>query len=196
MIENISTIFVLICYAIFFGVTMKVADLLDEHGLKWFKGSTIFFGFLWGVFGALIILSNNTIANIYLALILAFVLRYRIDYLNHGIAATIMFLTFFAKQTINWDTFLLFFMIFAFFGLFTDFFENKKQPKDILFKFFRKFVDLRAQYYLFPFLYSLFTGIWLVFFMVGVNMLFYELTIRYGEHIIKRLGGIITPKIS
>src|SRR3989344_2679618 len=180
MIENISTIFVLICYAIFFGVTMKVADLLDEHGLKWFKGSTIFFGFLWGVFGALIILSNNTIANIYLALILAFVLRYRIDYLNHGIAATIMFLTFFAKQTINWDTFLLFFMIFAFFGLFTDFFENKKQPKDILFKF----------------LYSLFTGIWLVFFMVGVNMLFYELTIRYGEHIIKRLGGIITPKIS
>ena len=134
-----------------------------------------------GGFGALLILSNAIIANIYLALILAFVLRYRIDYLNHGIAVTIMFLTFFATRIIDWNVLLLFFIIFAVFGLLTDSFESKKKPRNFLLRFFRGFVDLRAQYYLLPFLYSLITGIWLVFFVVGLNMLFYELTLRYAR---------------
>lgn len=180
MIDLFSPILIVI-YAILFGITMKIADLLDEHGLKWFKGADILFGFLWGGFGALLILSNLVIANIYLALILAFVLRYRIDYLNHGIAVTIMFLTFLATQIIDWNVFLLFFIIFALFGLLTDSFEERKKPKNFILKSLRAFIDLRAQYYLFPFLYSLITGFWLVFFVVGSNMLFYELTLRYAR---------------
>lgn len=170
----------IILYAVLFGITMKIADLLDEHGLKWFKGSPIIFGFLWGIFGALLILSNPIIANIYLALILAFILRRRIDYLNHVIAAIIMILTFFATQIINWNVLIYFFIVFALFGLATDYFENKKYPRNFFLKFLRKFVDLRAQYYLFPLLYSIYTGFWLVFVVVGVNMLIYEITLRIG----------------
>ena len=177
--------FVLI-YSILFGITMKIADLLNEHKLKWFKGSAILFGFLWGGFGALLILSNLLIANVYLALILAFVLRYRIDYLNHGIAVIIMFLVFLSTQMVDWNVLLFFFIIFATFGLLTDYFENRKYPKNIILRLSRKFIDLRAQYYLFPFLYSLFTGLWLVFFVVGLNMFFYEVTLRIGMKIIKK----------
>ena len=46
MIDLFSPFFVVI-YAILFGITMKIADLLDEHGLKSFKGADILFGFLW-----------------------------------------------------------------------------------------------------------------------------------------------------
>ena len=62
----------------------------------------------------------------------------------------------------------------------TDYFENKKYPRNFFLKFLRKFVDLRAQYYLFPLLYSIYTGFWLAFVVVGVNMLVYEITLRIG----------------
>lgn len=185
MLENLLSIPLTIIYALLFGTTMKIADLLDEHGLKWFKGSKILFGFLWGIFGGLLILSNPIIANIYLALVLAFILRYRIDYLNHGIAATIMIFVFLLTQIVNWEVLLFFFSVFAIFGLATDYFENKKYPKNSLLKFCRKFVDLRAQYYLFPFLYSIYTGFWLAFFVVGLNMLFYEITLRFAKRKMK-----------
>lgn len=165
---------------------MKVADLLDEHGLRWFKGADIFFGILWGGFGALIILSNNLLANIYLAMILAFIIRRKIDYFNHGIAVVTMLLTFFASQTVLWNPLLIFFGIFTLFGLITDYVEDKVKPKNIILKISRKFVDLRAQYYLFPFLYSLITGIWIVFAVVAVNMFSYEIMLRIGTILIRR----------
>jgi len=46
-------------YAVLFGITMKIADLHNEHKLKSFKGAGVFFGFIWGILGILLILSNN-----------------------------------------------------------------------------------------------------------------------------------------
>ena len=51
MIDLFSLPIILI-FAALYGITMKIADLLDEHGLKWFKGSAIIFGILWGLFGS------------------------------------------------------------------------------------------------------------------------------------------------
>ena len=31
----------LVFYALGYGITVKVADLLNEHGLKWFRGSPL-----------------------------------------------------------------------------------------------------------------------------------------------------------
>ena len=89
---------ILFC-AVLYGITMKLADLLNEHNLKWFKGSALIFGILWGAFGALLIFSNNAIANIILAMNIAFIVRNRLDYLNHQAAATIIIISFlfFAK---------------------------------------------------------------------------------------------------
>ena len=180
MLEIFSYSLILL-YGILFGITMKIADLLDEHGLKWFKGSTILFGFLWGGFGILLILSNQVIANIYLAIVLAFVLRYRIDYLNHGIAATMMVLSFFAIQIIDWTVFIIFFSVFAIFGLIRDALKEEKSKRHSP-NFFRKLLNLRSQYYVLPLFYSIVTGFWLVFWVVGLNMLAYELTLRYWKN--------------
>ena len=46
MIENLFSIPMILLFALLYGVTMKIADLLNEHGFKWFKGSAIIFGLL------------------------------------------------------------------------------------------------------------------------------------------------------
>ena len=108
MIENLFSIPMIILYALLYGITMKIADLFNEHGLKWFKGSKILFGLLWGAFGALLILSNNTIANIMLAMNLAFIIRNRLDYINHQIAASIIIISFLFSSIFNPTLFLVF----------------------------------------------------------------------------------------
>ena len=77
-------------FSCLFAVTMKIADLLDEHGLSFFKGADILFGVLWGIFGALLCLSHTIIANVILAMMMGFVIRKRLDYINHIIAFIIM----------------------------------------------------------------------------------------------------------
>jgi hypothetical protein len=84
----------IVLYAILFGSTMKIADLLGEHGLKWVKGSTLLLGIIFGSFGAMLILSSNILANFFIAMLIHWTLRYRIDSLEHGFAGAIMFSTF------------------------------------------------------------------------------------------------------
>ncbi|MFT4311377.1 MAG: hypothetical protein ACMXX7_02015 [Candidatus Woesearchaeota archaeon] len=48
MIEILATIPLLLINSFLFGFFTKLADLLDEHGLKMFKGADILFGILWG----------------------------------------------------------------------------------------------------------------------------------------------------
>ncbi len=82
-------------FSCLFAVTMKVADLLNEHGLKLFKGANILFGVLWGIFGALLCLCHTIIANVILAMMIGFVIRKRLDYINHIIAFIIITTIFF-----------------------------------------------------------------------------------------------------
>jgi hypothetical protein len=109
-------------------------------------------------------------------------------YFRVGIVGSfvIMFLTFLATQVVDWKVLTIFLSVFAVFGLLTDYFEDKEIPRNQVLKLFRKFIDLRAQYYLFPFLYSLVSGEWLVFFAVALNMFFYEVMLRVGNKIIEK----------
>ncbi len=52
---DLFSLLLVLIFASLYGVTMKVADLLNEHGLKLFRGSAILFGILWGFFGALLV---------------------------------------------------------------------------------------------------------------------------------------------
>ena len=97
---NLFSVPLILLYSILFGIFMKIADFHNEHRLKLFKGGAIFFGVFFGIFGSLIILSNNVLANAILALIIASLARGLIDYPNHGIAGTIMLITFFLKSTL------------------------------------------------------------------------------------------------
>ena len=157
----IKTIFLNpIIYALFFGITMKIADLLDEHGLKWFKGSQILFGFLWGIFGILLINTNNTIANIIIAMSLAFLVRNRLEYLNHQIAVSIIIIGYLFISIFNPTLFFAFYIIFIIFGSLRDYIGDKIKEKTKL----QSIYDNIMWYYpISTLIYCLFHGNWIVF---------------------------------
>jgi len=172
MLEIFSLSMILI-YSALFGITMKFADLLDEHGLKLFKGDKILFGFIWGFFGALLVLSRADIANVTLAMILAFLIRMRLDYRNHVIASTIIIITFIWKSIFNVKLFFIFFFIFVIFGLLRDYLGDVRKKKDWLYK-----INEPAWiYYVIPTaVYGFITNDWIIFFVFTIYIIFYDIT--------------------
>lgn len=176
MIDLFSLPMILL-YAVLYGVTMKIADLLNEHGLKLFKFSNVLFGVIWGLFGALLVLSNPIIANIVLAMSMAFLIRRRIDYLNHAIAVTIIFVTFLFYSSIAIPLFLVFYFIFLIFGGLKDYVDDiLKKRKNLLF-----YLSETMLYYPIPtFIYCLIYGNWIVFYVFLLYTISYNLTKYYG----------------
>jgi hypothetical protein len=171
MIELFSLSMILV-YSAFFGITMKIADLLDEHGLRLFKGDAILFGFIWGFFGALLVLSRVDIANITLAMILAFLIRMRLDYRNHVIASTIIIITFIWKSIFDMQLFFIFFFIFVIFGGLRDYLGDVRKKKDWLYK-----INEPAWYYVIPnVIYGMITNNWIIFLVFTIYITFYDLT--------------------
>ena len=165
----------IILYSLLFGITMKVADLLDEHGLKWFKGSPILFGFLWGGFGALMTISNNTIANLMIAMSIAFIVRNRLDYLNHQIAASIIIISFLFSSTLEPITFIAFLALFIIFGGLRDYIGDKIIDKKKRKKIIHKIYDDVMWYYPIPTLiYCIAFGNWIVFWSFLIYTIGYD----------------------
>lgn len=152
---------------------MKVADLLNEHGLKWFKYSSIFFGILWGIFGALLIINTNpAIGSIVVAMNIAFIIRDRLDYLNHQIAATIIILTGISFGQIVVLPFIIFFFIFLIFGSLKDSLGGVFKSKNFL-----SLANESMLYYPIPTLiYAMIYGDWLLFIVFTTYTLSYNLT--------------------
>lgn len=139
------------------------------------------FGVLWG--SALALLAVNpqvAVSNLALAMLLSYVLRYRIDCLNHGIAASIAFLAFFMNGPgIDWPVFLFFFTVFAVGGFIKDSLVERPTLKNVLGEPLTTFFEYRMHIYFFPFLYSASTGFWLAFFVASAHMFSYELVRQY-----------------
>ncbi|MFH0905398.1 MAG: hypothetical protein V1826_01625 [bacterium] len=176
MLENFLTLPYLIIYAALYGTTMKIADLFNEHGMKsWFKGSNIIFGILWGIFGGLLILSNIYVANVLLAMIVAFIFRMRIDYKNHAIATVIIVTTFLLRSEVEPLIFLLFLANFIIFGSAKDYFDDVLKSEGIL-----KKISESGWYYVIPtFIYGFFTNQWIVFYVFTTYIIFYDI-VKYS----------------
>lgn len=176
MIDLLPFLPILFCAALY-GITMKIADLLDEHGLKSFKAGVLLFGVLWGLFGALLVLSNVIIANIILAMNIAFLIRRRIDYLNHAIAVSIIIIAFLIYGSIDITIFLVFYFIFLIFGGLKDYVGDVlKKRKGLL-----VLLNESMLYYPIPTLiYSLIYGNWVVFCAFLVYTVCYDLTKYYA----------------
>lgn len=165
----------LVIYAIFYGITMKIADSVDEHGLRLFPGDRLVFGILWGAFGSLLVLSRPDIANIVLAMIMAYVVRLRLDYRNHAIAAAMIIITFLWKSTFELRLFLIFFSVFVIFGSIRDYLGDVRKKKDWLYK-----VNEIAWYYAIPTaIYSAITGTWVVFWVFTLYRFSYNI-VKYA----------------
>jgi len=171
----------ILVYSALFGLTMKLADLFDEHKMRWFKGDAILFGLFWGFLGALLVLSNQDIANVLLAMILAFLVRMRLDYRNHVIASAIIIIIFLWKSVFDVNLFLIFFAIFMVFGGLRDYLGDIRKKKDWLYK-----TNEVAWYYIIPTaIYGYFTGNWLIFIVFTVFIIFYDL-VKYGLFYLKK----------
>ena len=87
-------IFILLFSAFLFGIFSKAADLFDEHGAKEpFFGAAITCGILWGFFGSCMVILNHNVGIFYVALLLYWILRVKVDYRNHGIGAVMILIT-------------------------------------------------------------------------------------------------------
>ena len=177
MIDLFSLPIILI-FAALYGITMKIADLLDEHGLKWFKGSAIIFGILWGLFGSLLVVSNVHVANVLLAMVLAFIFRMRIDYRNHAIATVIIITSFLLYSTFKPLTFFIFLINFIIFGSLKDVMDDYFKRKDWL----QKFTETGWYYVIPTLIFAYFTSLWIVFYVFTTYIVFYDIVKYVGEN--------------
>jgi len=149
---------IVILVSAFLGATMKIADLLDEHNFKWFKSSGLLFGLLWGISGAYLITINQILATIWISVLFCFIVRYRLDYFNHGIAAGIWFITMLYTNYSLWNNLIpliYFASLFTITGLTHDYFQYKNQNIKGVMKFL--FIDFKLYWYIIALGYSLYS---------------------------------------
>lgn len=145
-----------------FALTMKIADLLDEHGLQWFKFADILFGILWGIFWALLVIEDKAVANVIMAMMVGFVVRKRLDYINHIIAFCIIISTFIFYSQGDFKIFFPFVIVITILGLIKDlkYNSNKSEIQKVIEKIY---LYIPIIYAIPSLIYSMFTNNWLVF---------------------------------
>ncbi|VVC04585.1 Uncharacterised protein [Candidatus Burarchaeum australiense] len=162
----------LIAVSALFGYSMKVADLLDEHGLKWFRDADLLMGAAWGAFGSLLVLYDAVMANILLAMIAGFVLRRRLDYENHVLASMLIVISFLLFAPFDYTVFLPFFLVFVIFGTLKDYYDDVLHGKGWAFVLTEAML-----YYPIPTaIYGVLTGAWMPFVAFTTYTLAYDFT--------------------
>src|SRR5215510_874853 len=92
MLETFARAIALAVLGFAFGTTLKVSDLLQEHGYRWFgrrgdvPAGIVCSGFALGLLG----LSPAAHVVFWVAVVVSWILRGRIDGVNHGILAITM----------------------------------------------------------------------------------------------------------
>ncbi|MBI2448888.1 hypothetical protein HYV49_01180 [Candidatus Pacearchaeota archaeon] len=173
MVEIIS-VYMIILYSALFGVFAKLTDLLSEHDLKWFRGSSILFGILWGASLALLIKQNNFLANFWIAILIHWIFRGKIDNISHGLATSIVLLVFIwdTNFVADWVLLLSAFFVFIIFGLFREFRYIKSNI----------FIELNFHGFVLIIMLLVFINAdyWIVLLSFFVNTIFYQLTKKFG----------------
>lgn len=165
---QLATLFVVTAL---YGLTMKIADLFNEHGLKpWFRRSDLWFGILWGVLGGALIVMNETAATLVVAMTVAFIVRMRIDYRNHAIATVIILTTTVLHGGIDKTEFLFLLVMFSIFGAVKDYLDDTWQ----LTTPFAKAYEFAHYYVAVPAAWSVCTGHWLVTALGTTYIVFYD----------------------
>lgn len=178
---------VIIFLTIIFAAFTKLADLGEEHGVKFKFGSNYLFAIIWGMAGALCIASGNVIASGYfIAENLQHIVRGRIDNFRHGLATFIALSPFiFSDVKIALSIVIPAFLIMSIFGFLHDSLAEVERPKikKVLekIKLIKTFFEYRAYYYVVFFFWALIIKEWLLFFIPLVGMGTYEIIRQIGE---------------
>jgi len=126
----------------------------------------------------LLVASNIQVANVLLAMILAFIFRMRIDYRNHAIATVIIIASFLLYSTFEPLTFVIFLANFMIFGSLKDLMDDYYKRRNWLQKFTES-----GWYYMIPTLiFAYFTSFWIVFYVFTTYIIFYDIVKYVGEN--------------
>lgn len=68
------------------GITSKFADLINEHGISWFKHSSQILGLIWGTLALALTLSDPYAAVVWIATVAYWFLVCKLDNFNHAFA--------------------------------------------------------------------------------------------------------------
>ena len=165
------------CLAILFWFTQKIADWHNEHWLNWFKWAWILFWIIWGTIWFFLMQVNEIIMVSYLAILLYWIYKLKIDYTNHAISIIIIlfwvFLAWF--EVYNYYYVLVLLIWYVIF----DFVKQKFKGK---WKYFDLFFKYRLQFVIIPCLFALYIQniLWIVivFNLVGVSLANYIFKIK------------------
>ncbi|HLC54928.1 MAG TPA: hypothetical protein VJJ75_00175 [Candidatus Nanoarchaeia archaeon] len=107
-----------VVYSLAFAFVIKIADLLDEHGLFLFRGADLLFGILWGIAFAFLIRVHPLLAGFWIAMLLYWIAFMKIDFVNHALAIVIIILAMLWKPVqVDWLVLGLAFAVYSIFAL-------------------------------------------------------------------------------
>lgn len=186
----ISQIIIVAVISSFLGFFMKISDLLDEHGFKWFRCSDILTGIIWGSLCSVLILYNELLAILWLSIVIGFLVRGLIDYRNHQIAIAIVALTVLFSNINILNHIWRFIFLFSFLtitGLIHDYIQYKNKNINRYLKKF--FYDYHLHWYTVITFYLLWTKDIIVFISLVFFSYFYGL-VACGKinNFLKKIG--------
>jgi hypothetical protein len=120
-------------FAFVFGAILKLSDLLQEHGYRWFRGASI----ATGAIATLLLLAvlgraDGVHRAFWLAVLLHWILRGRIDGANHGLftTASLLALLWWEPALLSHHTgpFIYFFLPLTALGFLHDFYQYTSAP--------------------------------------------------------------------
>lgn len=177
---DVNQILLALCSFIL-GVAGKYADLVNEHGLKeHIKGLGTLSGYIWGFAGMGMLLSSPLGGLTYVAHILYWFWRIKLEFPNHALAGVIMLLSaFFFRGAFLQEhsaELVTIFLAYLITGYIQSYFKTN-YPKS------RWFWRLRFRIYLIPIVYSLYTKSWDPIIATGFGMIGCEwLTLSFHEY--------------
>lgn len=163
--------------ASFLGGIAKYADLLNEHGVTpQFNEPPILSGLLWGISGIAIMLISPVAGLTYVAHVLYWFLRVKLEYPNHAIAGVMILLSSFLLQPYFYASHSL-----ELFGVFLGYtitgyihtYLKKNKPSC------RAFLRLRFRIYFVPLIYSFYLWDFAPFISTCFGMLACEIVTHY-----------------
>lgn len=169
----------LLATAFAFGVTNKLADLMNEHGVYWFKTCDLLLGVIWGTIGAILIISNANLAAVYLSLTLSWFLSLKLDYPNHAIAGVIMVLAaVWVADHKNLDVVAVVVLMLAY--TLSHFIHRRLKGRN---PDLSRFLRLRLRLYLIPLIFSLAVGDPVPFLATLSGMIGVEIITNYYHYV-------------
>jgi hypothetical protein len=176
-----KTILLLAVVMIFLGWVAKYADLVNEHGLReHFRGAGIISGFLWGAACIALLIVSPLGGLTYVAHILYWFQRVKLEYPNHATAGVMMILgAFWFQGEFLYERrieLLAVFLAYLITGWIQGYYK-KNRPET------RKFWRLRLRIYLVPAVYSVYVWSWEPFLATFFGMIGCEaITALYKQY--------------